>query len=73
MQPLSASEIKFTCGESGEKTTKHKKYPSSNQLYLGAKIVAINTGAFLASIGADVYIANLYPVYAGNLRFELNW
>ncbi len=73
MQPLSASEIKYTCGESDEKTIEHKKYPSSNQLYLGAKIVAINTGAFLVSLGADVYIANLYPVYAGNLRFEWNW
>jgi outer membrane autotransporter protein len=73
MQPLSASEIKYTCGESDEKTTEHKKYPSSNQLYLGAKIVAINTQAFLVSLGADVYIAKLYPVYAGNLRFEWNW
>jgi hypothetical protein len=73
MQPLSASEIKYTCGESDEKTTEHKKYPSSNQLYLGAKIVAINTRAFLVSLGADVYIAHLYPVYAGNLRFEWNW
>jgi outer membrane autotransporter protein len=73
MQPLSASEIKYTCGDSDEKTTEHKKYPCANQLYLGAKITAINTGAFLASLGADVYIANLYPVYAGKLRFEWNW
>ncbi len=76
MQPLSTSKIKYICSESEkpeEKSAKLKKYPSSNQLYLGAKIVAINTGAFLLSLGADVYIANLYPVYAGNLRFEWNW
>jgi outer membrane autotransporter protein len=73
MQPLSASDIQLTCGDSDKKTIKHKKYPSSNQLYLGAKIIAINTRALMLSLGADVYIANLYPIYAGNLRFEWNW
>ena len=29
---FSASEIKYTCGESDEKTTEHKEYPSSKLL-----------------------------------------
>jgi hypothetical protein len=73
MQPLSSSHVKLTCGDSSPSTVKHKKYPSSNQLYLGAKVVAINTRAFLISLGADIFIAKLYPIYAGNLRFEWNW
>ena len=72
MQPLSSSEIELECGENN-KILEHKKYPHSNQLYLGAKVVAINTRALMLSLGADVYIAHLYPVYAGHLRFEWNW
>jgi outer membrane autotransporter protein len=73
MQPLSGSDIKFACGESDEKTIKHKKYPSSNQLYLAAKVAAINKHGLLFSLGADAYFANIYSVYGGTLRFEWNW
>ncbi len=73
MQPLSKSEVDFTCSGSDKEKVKTKAYPSSNQCYLAAKIIAVNKWGLLFSLGGEAYFANLYPVYAGTFRFEWDW
>ena len=80
MQPLSQSEVEtsfssenFQCPESSDKSIKEKAYPASNQIHLGAKVIGIAKKGCMLSLGGDAYLADLYPVYSGNLRFEWSW
>jgi hypothetical protein len=71
MQPISSGEIKLGCDE--EHTIKTQKYPVSNQLYLGAKLTAIHYKGYLLGLSFDANVAEVYPIYMGALRFEVDW
>ncbi|MGH2613177.1 MAG: autotransporter outer membrane beta-barrel domain-containing protein, partial [Rhabdochlamydiaceae bacterium] len=73
MQPLSHNNSTLTCGEEQNQSLFPKKYPSSQQLYVGAKFTTLSKSGFLFSLSADAYIAKLYPIYSGNVRFEWSW
>lgn len=79
MQPLSRSEIeasfssKMECSESFDKPIKGTAYRSSHQWHLGAQVIAVAKRGWLVSLGGDAYLADTYPAYSGNLRFEWSW
>lgn len=68
MQPLSQPEVTLSGTE-----IEAKEYPSSNQLYLGGKLAGVHTKGYLLSIAFDANIGDVYPIYTGTVRFEVDW
>lgn len=75
MQPMSEGTIRAECKDGVEDSTSFSKKhdPTSNQFYVGVKLTAIHKKGFLLALGFDANIAELYPVYMGTLRFEMDW
>ncbi len=74
MQPLSQGKTTLSYGENPETIgITSKKYQSSNQLYVGSKLTAIHKRGVLLALAFDANIAEVYPVYMGSMRLEVDW
>ncbi|MBS0615318.1 MAG: autotransporter domain-containing protein [Verrucomicrobia bacterium] len=71
MQPIRQGKIQLDCED--DKEIEGNKYPSSNLLNVGAKLTGIHKRGILLSLGFDADQGEIYPVYRGNIRFEIDW